>query len=253
MTIQELTVKSPTLNHKYYGSIMFKSSNTFGYGDVVDSRYEWIYRNSNGADESIIFAKKNSKVSSWTKLSAIQSVTASTNLSNTWEIRNFQRGATEYSYSDALILVDLTETFGAGNEPDQSWCDENIIYFEDSITVTWNGMSMPIKSINAIRVNFDIDEIKVGDNLEYTFIVTSTTAPTVVDFNDIYVPSTIEELGSNRYKIYGNMTITEEMLTGLPSRNYAYDQMRFFDIGGITNYTIEIAHVINQNHKYISN
>ena len=34
---------------------------------------------------------------------------------------------------DCLMLVDLTEAFGAGKEPDQAWCDENIPYFEGSL------------------------------------------------------------------------------------------------------------------------
>jgi hypothetical protein len=30
------------------------------------------------------------------------------------------------TYFDAFTLIDLTETFGAGNEPDEEWCDQNI-------------------------------------------------------------------------------------------------------------------------------
>jgi len=32
-------------------------------------------------------------------------------------------------------MVDLTEAFGAGNEPTQQWCDENIEYFDGSTTI----------------------------------------------------------------------------------------------------------------------
>ena len=35
-------------------------------------------------------------------------------------------------FADNVILIDLTETFGAGNEPDQAWCDANIDWFEGS-------------------------------------------------------------------------------------------------------------------------
>lgn len=35
-------------------------------------------------------------------------------------------------YIDAVLLIDLTEAFGEGKEPDQAWCDENIPYFEGS-------------------------------------------------------------------------------------------------------------------------
>lgn len=35
------------------------------------------------------------------------------------------------AYFDSFILIDLTETFGEGNEPELEWCDENIIYFDN--------------------------------------------------------------------------------------------------------------------------
>ena len=36
---------------------------------------------------------------------------------------------------DGLLVVDLTETFGAGNEPNQEWCDNHITYFDNSTTI----------------------------------------------------------------------------------------------------------------------
>ncbi len=133
MTMQKLSVTAPTLNHKYYSSLMFKSSNTFEYVSTYDSRYEWYYSDALGAD--IIFTEKKIKTTNWTRLSSIQQVTTSTYLNQTWYIRNFQRGATEYSYSDDLILIDLTEAFGSGNEPDKEWCDNNINYFDGTTTI----------------------------------------------------------------------------------------------------------------------
>ena len=38
---------------------------------------------------------------------------------------------------DGLILIDLTETFGAGNEPSQEWCDENINWFDGTTTISY--------------------------------------------------------------------------------------------------------------------
>ena len=34
------------------------------------------------------------------------------------------------TYSDGIVLVDLTASFGAGKEPTLEWCDANINYFE---------------------------------------------------------------------------------------------------------------------------
>lgn len=36
---------------------------------------------------------------------------------------------------DAVGIVDLTEGFGAGNEPNKAWCDKNINYFDGTTTV----------------------------------------------------------------------------------------------------------------------
>lgn len=41
----------------------------------------------------------------------------------------------DYTYVDGIGMIDLTEAFGKGNEPDKSWCDENIDYFDGSIEV----------------------------------------------------------------------------------------------------------------------
>ena len=38
-------------------------------------------------------------------------------------------------YYDGLLVVDLTASFGSGNEPNQAWCDQNINYFDGSTTV----------------------------------------------------------------------------------------------------------------------
>ena len=83
----------------------------------------------------MIFTFKWNQTNSWIKLSSIQQVTESTYLNQKWIIRNFQRGTTEYSYSDDLIFVDLTATFGSGNEPDKEWCDKHINYFDGTTTI----------------------------------------------------------------------------------------------------------------------
>lgn len=41
------------------------------------------------------------------------------------------------AYYDGYLLVDLTETFGAGNEPSQEWCDENIDWFEGTTKINY--------------------------------------------------------------------------------------------------------------------
>ena len=38
-------------------------------------------------------------------------------------------------YFDGIIFVDLTATFGSGNEPDKDWCDKHIQYFDGTTTI----------------------------------------------------------------------------------------------------------------------
>ena len=130
MTNQLLPYSSPILNHKYYGTLMFKSSSTF---TTSDSRFEWFYNDTTYG--RMVFATKNRASNDWIKLSAIQSITDSTYLSNNWKIRNFHVNANEYSYVDSIMIVDLTEAFGMGNEPDLAWCNENINYFDGTMIV----------------------------------------------------------------------------------------------------------------------
>lgn len=39
------------------------------------------------------------------------------------------------AYFDGFTIIDLTETFGSGNEPDKEWCDRNIDYFDGTTTI----------------------------------------------------------------------------------------------------------------------
>ena len=50
-------------------------------------------------------------------------------------VRNFVVNAQNPAYTDGLMIIDLTEAFGAGNEPSQAWCDANIPFFEGEYTV----------------------------------------------------------------------------------------------------------------------
>lgn len=38
-------------------------------------------------------------------------------------------------YLDSPVIVNLTSVFGAGKEPDKTWCDANIPYFSGTMTV----------------------------------------------------------------------------------------------------------------------
>lgn len=42
---------------------------------------------------------------------------------------------TDKTYVDGVGVIDLTDAFGAGNEPTKEWCDENIDYFNGTKTI----------------------------------------------------------------------------------------------------------------------
>jgi len=130
MSMQTLTHSAPIYGHKYYGSVMFLSTTGF---TTYDNRYEWYYADTAGA--LLVFANKSNSTTNWIRLSNITTLSNNDYVGNNWYIRNFIRNSNAYSYTDNLILVDLTATFGAGNEPDLTWCNNNIGYFEGNATV----------------------------------------------------------------------------------------------------------------------
>ena len=129
LSTQTLAIK-PVIEHKYYGSLMFKSSLTF---TATDDRYDWY--NTEDMNGRMIFARKNMQVTNWTRISYVQSIDAETYLGTDWIIRNFVTNSNANSYADALILIDLTETFGSGSEPTRDWCDKHINYFDGTTTI----------------------------------------------------------------------------------------------------------------------
>ena len=130
---QDIMLDSSLYGHKFYGSLMYKTSSNF----TSTSNSFDLYYNTQAGGGVVIGEKKNS-ANVWTKLSNVFTLNSNTFLNNTWKIRNFatiQNPQNYVIYTDALVLVDLTATFGAGNEPDKEWCDKNIGYFEGEIII----------------------------------------------------------------------------------------------------------------------
>ncbi len=117
------SMNPPIPGHIYYGSIEFLSSNSF---TTSDNRFEWYLADT--ANSLMVFAHKGDKTGVWKKLSSCLSL--NTPNSGNWNIRNFLVNANEAAYADDLFIIDLTEIYGAGNEPSKEWCDQNILYFD---------------------------------------------------------------------------------------------------------------------------
>ena len=129
ITQQNFVYGAPTVNHKYYGSMMWNGSGV----EMQDARFEiW---SQDAADGFIVFFHKDN-ITKWHKLSGIGSISGSTYTSNQWIVRNFiVSSGNSGGIADNLMIIDLTAAFGEGNEPSKEWCDQNIPYFQDYTTV----------------------------------------------------------------------------------------------------------------------
>ncbi len=122
-------VKSNDINvpssHVIYSSAYYRKS---GGGNTIYRVYDItgdvaaINDSGNIADDT----------TTWTKIS-IYGTNASSNVLNTLlygSSSNFVESM--YTEWDNVLTIDLTETFGEGNEPTKEWCDANIEWFEGS-------------------------------------------------------------------------------------------------------------------------
>lgn len=119
----------PVLGHIYYGR---HSILTAGNSTPSDGRFEWYAGDGEGLNW--VFGRNEGNHPDWHAESARQTISA-INGSN-YIIRNFADNATFKTWCDGFMLIDLTEAFGAGNEPDKEFCDRFIPFFEGSYSMT---------------------------------------------------------------------------------------------------------------------
>ena len=80
------------------------------------------------------FSGSASAAKTWTPISGV--VTRNIPTGNHRFRFDFNHNKTAgHMHFDGLVIVDLTKHFGAGKEPSKAWCDNNIPYFRDTITV----------------------------------------------------------------------------------------------------------------------
>lgn len=128
---QVMAITAPSLNHKYYGRTMFLSSSNF---TVDDNRFEWFY-NDDWNVGKLIFANKSAQITSWMTYSKILTQTSSTYLGYEWRIRNFVVNSSTASYVDDVMVIDLTNSYGAGNEMTDLSVLDKIPYFENNESI----------------------------------------------------------------------------------------------------------------------
>lgn len=110
-------------NHVYYMAGYFEVSGTTATPKVTFSNTSWTWL---GTTTSGTPSKAG-----WQRLSAYYKNTTYTTLRARWSYLNGAVG--DVMYLDGCLVVDLTETYGAGREPTQDWCDAHLDYFNGTI------------------------------------------------------------------------------------------------------------------------
>lgn len=116
------------VGNKYYASVWMYSQ-TIGtgvcYNDTsfyYDSVHHWY--GFGGSQTNMQVWEKKSQIYTTPSVSSPQIYLAILPYS--------QADAVQECYADGVTLVDLTATFGVGNEPSKAWCDTNLNYFDGS-------------------------------------------------------------------------------------------------------------------------
>lgn len=153
-------------NHIYYGRIY-----EYHESSSLDPQTWQIYW---PIAEPFFNQTKFGSANQWNMLSAI-------NVRNSWASanqslrvdfdNNYVAGTVWY---DGLMLIDLTATFGSGNEPHKTWCDNNIPYFISTKTI---NAELPRKF--NLHTSAVTGKLRTGDiiNCDYTGTEKSVTLP----------------------------------------------------------------------------
>lgn len=140
---------TPVVGHKYYGRVdQLVPPNT----SFADGRFEY-YRTDAGGTGNVVFASffDAAQDNQWHSYSSIQQFTGLYDTSG-YILRSFVVSGTNTVYRRNHLIIDLTEAFGAGNEPSKDWCDRVIPFFEGTRTIEEKplvgvgGIARPISS-----------------------------------------------------------------------------------------------------------
>lgn len=120
------TCPTPIAGHKYYGGFMYKTASS---GSFSSSAEFSLYLNGTASGQLLFVNLAGITTNgNWVKRSGIGSLSSVS--SGTWKIRIGATNTKQMFFACKVIVVDLTDTFGAGNEPTKEWCDNNIREWE---------------------------------------------------------------------------------------------------------------------------
>lgn len=118
-----VAITTPVVGHKYYAREYIKSS-----GEINPSDCRFEIHGGDGVGLNWVIGWNQGNYPDWTIKSGIVTIDAVN--ASSYVLRTFALDSTATVWLDNIVLVDLTEAFGAGNEPDLAWCDAHIPYFD---------------------------------------------------------------------------------------------------------------------------
>lgn len=137
------SVPTPVKNHEYYATVFLRTASNFT-GRIVMQYYN--NSASVGATRQDFLDVTNLRTAdNWVKYSGIVTF-SDVNTSSQWKLRVMTMNTTQVMYYSKVLMIDLTETFGAGNEPTKAWCDNNIR--EHEVYVNYGSVSSAITASN---------------------------------------------------------------------------------------------------------
>lgn len=153
------TLAAAKAGHQYYGRVVYQTDTGF---ECDDGRFEYYFADETNGTMVFQTAVGNDTAGTAVTQSATLSVSEDISSGASWSFRNFVVNGTAACCRARPLLVDLTEIFGAGNEPDKDWCDENIGYFVGSRTVPTTEQGWAIVNCADRKPS---EDIKVGARL----------------------------------------------------------------------------------------
>ena len=120
--VPTIEIPRPIIGHKYYGRRYIKTN---GNNTPADCRFEvW---GADGANKNWVYAWNQGDYPTWHFDSDIHEITGiDYPTTDRTIVRCFNVNTTADTWVDDVLLIDLTDIFGAGKEPTKDWCDKNL-------------------------------------------------------------------------------------------------------------------------------
>ena len=223
------TQKLPALysGHKYYFSCRYRTS--------ANSTISIVLRN-NGSDISNSNLFVGASVSSFILSSRIISMPINVS-KDIGDVCIWNGNTSDSIYVSRFILIDLTDTFGSGNEPSKEWCDNNIREQETlcnfgnvSNNVTYSSISKRYTGSNISKTDYNY--LQLDSNWEprdYMYYLQGSAS-----YTEGYLNSASAFTLDNTRTYYAYVDQYTERVSGITQSNDFYFPVAEPNMGHIT-------------------